>query len=53
MLRVTHLHHQSQKIFQIGDLSPVKNLTVLYLYDNKLERVERLESVPNLQGRAK
>ena len=24
--RVTHLHHQSQRIYQIGDLSAVKNL---------------------------
>lgn len=48
-MRVTHLHHQNQKIYQIGDLSPVKNLTVLYLYNNRLERLERLESVPKLQ----
>ena len=33
--RVTHLHHQNQKIFQIGDLSLVRSLTVLYLYDNR------------------
>ena len=49
LLRVTHLHHQNKKIYQIGDLSPVKNLTVLYLYNNRLERLERLESVPKLQ----
>ena len=47
--RVTHLHHQNQKIYQIGDLSPVPNLTVLYLYDNKLSKIEHLDSVPHLQ----
>ena len=33
--RVSHLHHQNQNIRQIGDLSPVRNLTVLYIYDNR------------------
>ena len=48
-MRVTHLHLQTKKIYQIGDLSPVKNLTVLYLYNNRLEKLERLESVPTLK----
>ena len=47
--RVTHLHHQSQKIYQIGDLSPVPNITVLYLYDNRLNKIEHLDAVPHLQ----
>ena len=47
--RVTHLHHQSQKISQIGDLSMVKHLTVLYLYDNKLTNIEHLEAIPHLR----
>ena len=44
-LRVTHLHHQNQRIRHIGDLSAVKNLAVLYLYDNRIDKIERLESV--------
>ncbi|TRY69500.1 hypothetical protein TCAL_04666 [Tigriopus californicus] len=47
--RVTHLHHQRQKIRQIGDLSLVKNLTVLYLYENRLDSIERLDNLVNLQ----
>lgn len=33
--RVTHLHLQRQNIRQIGSLSAVHGLTVLYLYDNR------------------
>ncbi len=29
--------------------SAVRNLTVLYLYENRLSRIERLDAVPNLQ----
>ena len=47
--RVTHLHHQNQKVYQIGDLSAVPNLTVLYLYGNRLTKIEHLDAVPNLQ----
>ncbi len=47
--RVTHLHHQRQNIRQIGDLASVRNLTVLYLYENRLTKIERLDPVPNLQ----
>ena len=47
--RVTHLHHQNQKIYQIGDVSAVPNLTVLYLYGNRLTKIEHLDSVPHLK----
>ena len=40
---------QGQKICQIGDLSVVKHLTVLYLYDNKIEKIEHLDAIPQLE----
>lgn len=38
LARVSHLHHQDQNIRQIGNLSSVRNLTVLYLYDNRYDK---------------
>lgn len=37
------------RIRQIGDLSAVKNLTVLYLYSNRIEKIERIDPLVNLK----
>ena len=44
LLRLSHLHCQNQGITKISDLTSCANLTVLYLYNNKLRSIEvRLE----------
>ena len=63
--RLTHLHCQNQVsatlprplvtatpmqgITKIADLTACCNLTVLYLYNNKLKTIEALDSAPHIQ----
>ena len=38
-----------QGITKIADLTSCSNITVLYLYNNKIKTIEALESAPNIQ----
>ena len=64
LLRLSHLHCQNQVqatffhhritffvqgITKIADLSSCSNITVLYLYNNKIKTIDALESAPNIQ----
>ena len=49
LMRTTHLHCQKQMINMIADLRSVRNLTVLYLYNNKIKVIDCMSHVPNLK----
>ena len=49
MLRMTHLHCQGKMINMIADLRSVRNLTVLYLYNNKIKVIDCMSHVPHLK----
>ena len=49
MARSSFIYSTFQGITKIADLTACSNLTVLYLYNNKLKSIEALDSAPNIQ----
>lgn len=47
--RKEHHAFNFQGITKIADLTACSNLTVLYLYNNKLKAIEALDSAPHIQ----
>uniref|UniRef100_A0A3P9Q6S1 Protein phosphatase 1, regulatory subunit 42 n=1 Tax=Poecilia reticulata TaxID=8081 RepID=A0A3P9Q6S1_POERE len=45
---LTHLHFSNRNIEEIGDLSMCRNLTVLYLFENRLTKICSLDFASNL-----
>nr|XP_060466674.1 protein phosphatase 1 regulatory subunit 42 isoform X1 [Panthera onca] len=46
--KITHLNFSDKNIDTIGDLSPCKSLSVLYLYDNRISEITNLNYATNL-----
>ncbi|NXI35984.1 PPR42 phosphatase, partial [Galbula dea] len=46
--KITHLNLSDKNIDAIGDLSPCKNLRVLYLYDNHISQIQNLDFAANI-----
>ncbi|XP_002916433.1 protein phosphatase 1 regulatory subunit 42 isoform X1 [Ailuropoda melanoleuca] len=46
--KITHINFSDKNIDVIEDLSPCKNLSVLYLYDNRISRMTNLNYATNL-----
>lgn len=49
MARSSFIYSSFQGITKIADLTACSNLTVLYLYNNKLKSIEALDSAPHIQ----
>ena len=49
MASSSFVYSSFQGITKIADLTACSNLTVLYLYNNKLKSIEALDSAPNIQ----
>nr|XP_061809940.1 protein phosphatase 1 regulatory subunit 42-like [Nerophis lumbriciformis] len=45
---LTHLHFSGYNIEDIGDLSECRNLSVLYLYDNRVTHIHNLDFAHNM-----
>ncbi|XP_045878618.1 protein phosphatase 1 regulatory subunit 42 isoform X2 [Meles meles] len=46
--KITHINFSDKNIDAIGDLSPCKNLSVLYLYDNRISQMTNLNYATSL-----